>query len=51
MTDAQSILQVITLAVTGWVLIEVIKLKTTMAAIKQQIKDFPCQKKQTCSEV
>lgn len=43
MTDAQSILQVITLAVTGWILLEVIAHGKALAAIKQQLKDLPCE--------
>lgn len=43
MTDSASILQVVTLAVSGWVLLEVIGLKTKMAEVNQKLKDLPCE--------
>jgi hypothetical protein len=42
MIDASSILQMITLAVVGWVLLELIDLKTKVAALSQKINDLPC---------
>jgi hypothetical protein len=41
--DAVNILQMISLAVTGWVLVAVIQLKTDVAAIRQKLKDLPCE--------
>jgi hypothetical protein len=40
--DAYNILQVITLAVVGWTLREVIHLGKTIAAMKQKLRDLPC---------
>ena len=40
--DAANILQLITLGVSGWVLLEVISLKTSFAAMKQKLRDLPC---------
>ncbi|MDE2100740.1 MAG: hypothetical protein KGL39_26075 [Patescibacteria group bacterium] len=42
MIDAGSILQVITLGVAGWVLIELISMKTKIAEIRQKLRDLPC---------
>ena len=42
MVNASDILQLITLGVTSWVLIEVINHGKTIAAIKQRLKDLPC---------
>ena len=42
MSDAASILQIVTLAVTGWVLKEVIGLKTKVARMDQKLEDLPC---------
>lgn len=43
MSDPQTILQVIILAVTGWVLIEVIAHGKTISTIEQKVDDLPCQ--------
>ncbi len=45
--DAPSILQVITLGVAGWVLLEVVGIKEKIAALSQKLKDLPCE---TCNE-
>jgi len=52
MIDANTILQTICLAISGWVLLCVIDIKTSMAAMKQQIKDLPCKnnKKINCEK-
>lgn len=41
--DATVILQTITLAVSGWALHELIKLKTKLARLSQKLDDLPCQ--------
>jgi hypothetical protein len=40
--DASNILQVITLAVAGWTLREVISQGKDLAKVKQKMKDLPC---------
>jgi len=45
--DASNILQTITLAVAGWTLAKVISQGETIAAIRQKLKDLPCD---TCKK-
>jgi hypothetical protein len=40
--NPQEILTAITLAVSGWTLLRVIKLSENFAAIKQKLSDLPC---------
>lgn len=44
--DATTILQTITLAVSGWALLEIIKMKTKLARLQQKVEDklddLPC---------
>lgn len=47
MSDPASILQIITLGVSGWVLLEVVGIKERLAAMNQKMKDLPCD---TCNE-
>jgi len=41
--DAYNILQVVTLAVAGWTLREVIAQGKDLSAMKQKMKDLPCK--------
>jgi hypothetical protein len=40
--DASQILQVITLAISGWTLLEVIRLGRTIERHDQKLEDLPC---------
>lgn len=40
--NAAEVLTAITLAVSAWTLLRVIRLGEEMAAMKQKIRDFPC---------
>jgi hypothetical protein len=40
--DASEILQVITLAVVGWILLEVISIGRAIERHEQKLKDLPC---------
>jgi hypothetical protein len=42
--NPSDILQTITLAVAGWTLVKVISQGEAIAAIRQQLKDLPCDK-------
>ena len=45
--DAITILQTITLGVSGWVLLEIIHIRTKLARLDQKLDDLPCR---TCPE-
>lgn len=42
MLDATNILVTIALAVNGWILLEVVSLKTEVARLEQKLDDLPC---------
>jgi len=42
--DAANLLQVITLALSGWTLREVVQQGKVIAAMRQKLKDLPCGK-------
>jgi hypothetical protein len=49
-TNAESMLSVITLAISGWTLKSVISLREDVVAIKQQVKDLPCKGSRNCPD-
>ena len=42
--NAPAILQIITIGVAGWTLLEVIKQGKSIATFKQKVRDLPCEK-------